>query len=255
MSFHFLLLLATLAYISITLIVYVLYLSFYKTKNKHLKKERNVCLLIAHPDDEAMFFGPTIRQLSSTNRLFILCMTNGNHYGLGELRKKELLQSCKCLVGSKSLIDVKLVDEPQLPDCPKTEWNFDLCSKIVSDYLTQNKIDICVTFDKHGVSSHKNHCALFSVVNRVKSNHRNTMFYALKTTNFIRKYLFLFDLLITLISNLKSENKLVTISSFKDYVITLKAMMQHHSQLLWFRWLYIFSSRYMFMNDLELLNN
>jgi len=201
-----------------------------------------------------MFFGPTIRQYSS-NRLFILCMTSGNHYGLGELRKKELLQSCKSLVGSKSLIDIKLVDEPQLPDCPKTEWNLDLCSHIVSDYLTHKKIDICVTFDKHGVSSHKNHCTLFNVANRLKSKCPNTMFYALKTTNIIRKYLFLFDLLITLVINMKSKEKLVAISSLNDYVITLKAMLQHHSQLMWFRWFYIFSSRYMLMNDLELLKN
>jgi N-acetylglucosaminylphosphatidylinositol deacetylase len=252
MSLHFLSIIATLFYVTLTPIAYIFYLIYHNKKNIHLKKKRNVCFLIAHPDDEAMFFGPSIRQFSS-NRLFILCMTSGNHYGLGELRKKELLQSCKCLVGPKNLIDVKLVDESQLPDCPKTEWDLNLCSRIVSDYLTENKIDICVTFDKHGVSSHKNHCSLFLVVNRLKSNHQNTIFYVLKTTNFIRKYLFLFDFFITLVISTNRKNKLIAASSFNDYVVTLKAMMRHRSQLMWFRWLYIFSSRYMLMNDLELL--
>lgn len=43
-------------------------------------KNKRICLLIAHPDDEAMFFAPTILALTAPgleNHLKILCMSNG----------------------------------------------------------------------------------------------------------------------------------------------------------------------------------
>ena len=41
----------------------------------------------------------------------------------------------------------------------------------------------------------------------------------------------------------------VFVSGAQDYLIALKAMMQHRSQLVWFRWLYIAFSRYMWVNE------
>lgn len=42
-----------------------------------------ILLLIAHPDDETMFFSPTIRALAhSGHRIFVLCVSNGNYYGM-----------------------------------------------------------------------------------------------------------------------------------------------------------------------------
>ena len=39
---------------------------------------QNVLLVIAHPDDECMFFGPTIQTLNVLgNTINILCMTSG----------------------------------------------------------------------------------------------------------------------------------------------------------------------------------
>ena len=43
-----------------------------------LRKECNLLLVIAHPDDEAMFFGPL---LSSSCNVSILCLSNGNYKG------------------------------------------------------------------------------------------------------------------------------------------------------------------------------
>lgn len=79
-----------------------------------------VLLLTAHPDDEAMFFAPTILALnankprsqiqsdapgqtvlSSPDRtnphLFSLCLSTGNADGLGSIRTKELTQSLDIL--------------------------------------------------------------------------------------------------------------------------------------------------------------
>ncbi|XP_072586518.1 N-acetylglucosaminyl-phosphatidylinositol de-N-acetylase isoform X1 [Vulpes vulpes] len=55
-------------------------------------------LVIAHPDDEAMFFAPTVLGLARLgHRLSLLCFSAGNFYNQGEIRKKELLQSCDVL--------------------------------------------------------------------------------------------------------------------------------------------------------------
>jgi N-acetylglucosaminylphosphatidylinositol deacetylase len=53
--------------------------------------------VIAHPDDEAMFFVPSIRRLREHNKLYLLCLGNGDGAGLGRIREKELIQSAKYL--------------------------------------------------------------------------------------------------------------------------------------------------------------
>lgn len=59
-------------------------------------RNRRVCLLIAHPDDEAMFFAPTVLALTRPelgNHVKILCLSSGDAAGLGETRKRELVES------------------------------------------------------------------------------------------------------------------------------------------------------------------
>ena len=43
-------------------------------------REKRICLLIAHPDDEAMFFAPAVLALTDAklgNHLKILCLSSG----------------------------------------------------------------------------------------------------------------------------------------------------------------------------------
>ena len=62
-------------------------------------KSQNVLLVTAHPDDEAMFFAPTILSLSRKPSidLFHLCLSSGNADGLGVIRKAELTNSLDIL--------------------------------------------------------------------------------------------------------------------------------------------------------------
>lgn len=75
---------------------------------------KRICLLIAHPDDEAMFFAPTVLALTRPelqNHVKILCLSSGDAAGLGETRKKELTKS-GLVLGLRKPEDVFVVDNP-----------------------------------------------------------------------------------------------------------------------------------------------
>lgn len=76
-------------------------------------RNRRICLLIAHPDDEAMFFAPTVLALTRPhlgNHVKILCLSSGDAAGLGETRKRELVESGVRL-GLRRGEDVYVVDD------------------------------------------------------------------------------------------------------------------------------------------------
>lgn len=76
-------------------------------------RNRRICLLIAHPDDEAMFFAPTVLALTRPdlgNHVKILCLSSGDAAGLGETRKRELVNSGLRL-GLRRGEDVYVVDD------------------------------------------------------------------------------------------------------------------------------------------------
>ncbi|XP_027775122.1 probable N-acetylglucosaminyl-phosphatidylinositol de-N-acetylase [Solanum pennellii] len=123
---------------------------------------RNVLLVIAHPDDESMFFTPTLNYLSSRGcNLHILCMSTGNADGMGNVRKEELyLASIVLKVPQKQ---VKVLDHPDLQAfsnnlliyvlTPSSDRKILLCYLIISwTFVFQ-----VITFDNYGVSGHCNH--------------------------------------------------------------------------------------------------
>lgn len=60
--------------------------------------EKNCVLVIAHPDDEVMFFLPSLLALKGSGiSCHLLCLTNGDYDGLGKVREKELDRSCRKL--------------------------------------------------------------------------------------------------------------------------------------------------------------
>ena len=59
--------------------LYIYTASVVQTRFPTLRNKR-ICLLIAHPDDEAMFFAPTVLALTrpeTGNHVKILCLTSG----------------------------------------------------------------------------------------------------------------------------------------------------------------------------------
>uniref|UniRef100_A0A8C2WXM7 N-acetylglucosaminylphosphatidylinositol deacetylase n=1 Tax=Cyclopterus lumpus TaxID=8103 RepID=A0A8C2WXM7_CYCLU len=68
-----------------------------------------VLIVTAHPDDECMFFAPTIINLVELNAdVHLLCLSEGNYYKQGAQRKQELLNSCAVL----GIPDSRITDFP-----------------------------------------------------------------------------------------------------------------------------------------------
>lgn len=160
---------------------------------------KRICLVIAHPDDEAMFFAPTIRHLTRPelgNQIVILCFSSGDADGLGHIRKKELVASALLLGLRKPEHIVVIEDEKNFPDSMTATWDAKLISQTLMKYFApaqttttttttknvgsatasasttttskkqkaapppETLIDVLITFDEGGISGHPNHISL-----------------------------------------------------------------------------------------------
>jgi N-acetylglucosaminylphosphatidylinositol deacetylase len=127
-------------------------------KKKQDEKERNIGIVIAHPDDEAMFMTPTLISLSNQAdiRVYLICLSTGNANGIGKQRVKELAKSCKALsISNAEEIDeitrpsdlantnknIIIVDHSELQDGMKTKWNTKIISEFVSAFVKRYEID------------------------------------------------------------------------------------------------------------------
>jgi N-acetylglucosaminylphosphatidylinositol deacetylase len=208
---------------------------------------KTIGVVIAHPDDESMFFGPTIITNINKNKLFIICLSNGNHYQKGNQRILELRKSCKEL----GITSVDVIDDKRLEDSPNIVWNKSVVKEYIEEFIKKHNINCIISFDDFGVSGHLNHKILFKSI--IEINLNNLEIYFLESVSILRKYLSFFELPITLFLNLinfRNDYKL-NIISFSQYLKLLKALHKHKTQMLWFRHLYSFFSKYMFINKLK----
>ncbi|PRP74247.1 n-acetylglucosaminyl-phosphatidylinositol de-N-acetylase-like [Planoprotostelium fungivorum] len=205
--------------------------------------DATVLIVTAHPDDEAMFFVPTmLGLLSAGHRIHLLCMSTGDYEGLGEVRIKELNQCCLELGMSPG--DVTVIDHEQIRDGPKEVWDVDLLASFV---LQQTKLhpllEMIITFDDYGVSGHPNHIAVHRAVKKV---HKDICVpcHTLDSTNILRKYIGVADAPLSY--------KFGQWSFFHwNLLSNYKAMSAHASQFVWFRRLFVLFSRYTYINTLQ----
>ncbi|CDJ56814.1 N-acetylglucosaminylphosphatidylinositol deacetylase, putative [Eimeria maxima] len=104
-----------------------------------------VLFVTAHPDDECMFFAPSLSLFASKKErfeVFLLCLSTGDYAGLGTTRKAELFAAAAAFGILKE--NVCCVDEGDMKD----GWN-KWSSKSI------------FTFDCRGVSSHPNHVSVY----------------------------------------------------------------------------------------------
>lgn len=129
-------------------------------------------------------------------------------------------------------------------------------------------IDVILTFDGKGVSSHPNHISLYHGSRTLIASMMRDRpgwqcpidLYTLTTVNVFRKYISIFDALNTMAVAVFSKGEkgdhpssLLMMSGVSQYRTGQKAMTTaHKSQMRWFRWGWIGMSRYMVINDLKL---
>jgi len=214
-------------------------------QRKDIRGVRRVLFVIAHPDDECMFFGPTVVQLSRRGcELHLLCLSAGNYYEHGSTRKNELRRSCEILGIESSYVTV--IEHSKLPDNPKVKWRDDIVGNLILKHIMQLDIDTVITFDKSGVSGHSNHASLYTGVSYLCKESllpEGCRVYTLRTVSALRKYLGVLDVPWSYFFA-----HIAYTLSHKDSFLPKKAMFAHSSQMLWFRWLYIYFSRYMIIN-------
>ncbi|KAM0247513.1 hypothetical protein ACHAQJ_009819 [Trichoderma viride] len=240
-----------------------------------LLRSKNLLIVTAHPDDECLFFSPTILGILDRNRAInggLLVMSTGNNDGIGETRKQELKGSCRALGINQSRCEA--LDHASLQDNPKVWWDTDVIKSIVKEYVKKWDIDAIITFDEGGVSGHINHRAFCTDSSATASSSEYVMgdgnappAYKLVTTAVLRKYTFLFDLPLTALSfswrivsaafypsekaSSDVSSKALIANTWHRYQRTRNAFASHDSQYSWDRHLYMILSRYVWFNDLK----
>ena len=168
-------------------------------------------LVTAHPDDESLFFLPTLyglwqqqkrQQTRSPNQSFqiwLLCLTTGNYDGLGSTRQTELEGQCFG-DGRTNTVVLPMIDKlllvrgedssvaNQWPlDHPQNSWKIPHVAECIRYALHQGlqksfgqnprekdtTIEIqFITFDEGGVSGHVNHHDTCTAVKYLFSSHK-----------------------------------------------------------------------------------
>ncbi|CAI4035748.1 hypothetical protein SMKI_13G4000 [Saccharomyces mikatae IFO 1815] len=242
-------------------------------------------LIIAHPDDEVMFFSPMISQLHSyfpnTVPFNIICLSKGNAEGLGQTRVRELNDSAALLLHNERAVSVQVMD---FQDGMNEVWDIDSITSTLSQTIGINNNElnqIIVTFDSYGVSGHINHKSCHTAVRKLiadytRSNVRKEVKTPLITALYLRSYKnnivlkynsFIWEILrmlYGLISPFRKttqalpsdvvaeKNSLLLMNTHAQYILAFAAMLNaHKSQVVWFRYGWWILSRFVFVNEFD----
>ncbi|KAF6259097.1 N-acetylglucosaminylphosphatidylinositol de-N-acetylase family protein [Scenedesmus sp. NREL 46B-D3] len=215
-----------------------------------LKSARRALLVIAHPDDESMFFAPTLHVLHNQGAVVrILCLSNGDGDGLGVIREKELLAACRVLQIPTQ--NVTIVNHPQLQDGMARAWPAEAVAHQVEQQLKQHPCDTVFTFDAHGVSGHLNHRGVHHGVRLLLESQGRQLGvqagWQLVSERLLHKYGCLLSAPLSALL-LRPGQALVT--SARVWA-SVRAMAAHKSQWVWYRKLFVMLSSYTYVNRLQ----
>ncbi|CAJ1958970.1 unnamed protein product [Cylindrotheca closterium] len=232
-------------------------------------------LVIAHPDDESMFFIPTIQALRQAGEtLWILCLTTGDYDGLGQQRAKEMQQASKLLGFEKCII--RSDNKTTIQDHPSQRWKISDVSQAIETALAAEEHQasisnyqalVLITFDDMGVSGHVNHIDTYLGVQQFLISSTSPRLPKMleawqleSESNPIRKYIPMLSWIYLLLSLIFSQYRNISIQS-KDTQCRIyrchepnlnwNAMATHHSQFVWYRRLFVVFSCYTYANVLR----
>ncbi|KAK2196521.1 bifunctional N-acetylglucosaminyl phosphatidylinositol deacetylase-related/putative deacetylase LmbE-like domain superfamily/N-acetylglucosaminyl-phosphatidylinositol de-N-acetylase [Babesia duncani] len=203
----------------------------------------NIGFVLAHPDDESMFFTPTLEMLNELRRsprhshvqVHLLSLSNGNYYGRGERRVEELQLVCK-----RYNVQCTNVDSPKLQD-GDVYWSIEECQARISEFINKNKITLVFTFDEKGVSGHANHITTcIAVRNLVNKENIPLHVWNLETPNILFKYMGILNAIMHITSRC-----VIKFAPFHLY----SNMTLHASQMRWHVPFWSFLSSFAYVNN------
>ncbi|KAH9933045.1 putative deacetylase LmbE-like domain-containing protein, partial [Fomitopsis serialis] len=154
------------------------------------------------------------------------------------------------------------LNRSDLQDNFTAQWDYDTVADVVRPYVLENRITTILTFDAYGISGHPNHISLCHGAARLLSSFPSSSdsddsaltrprLFTLVSVPLVWKYTGpASPLLLKASSAIAGKGRgPAFVAGVREYVTALRAMMQHRSQLVWFRWLYVAFSRYMWVNE------
>ncbi|KAJ1455698.1 putative deacetylase LmbE-like domain-containing protein [Pelagophyceae sp. CCMP2097] len=215
--------------------------------------------VISHPDDEAMFFFPSLTALAKSCDVTVLSLSNGGADGLGRTRTAEMAAAAH-LGGYTAVV----VDDTKLRDGFSSKWHAADVARVVQPHVLRvsekARSVAVVTFDGLGVSRHPNHVDtsigvdwLFANALRREAAVAGTTIslYHLESLRWWspRRFLALLDICTTLmLAAAAGQTGLVFVNL--RLCAVWRAMAAHASQFVWYRRLFVVFSRYAYVNRL-----
>lgn len=194
------------------------------------------CILIAHPDDEIMFFLPTVVALSK-KRFWICCVTNSSE----GIRRKELEE-----IALRFNAQVYFLESNEFEDSQQAKWNIPRLTQLLQQFTTLHSISTVFTFDSEGVSGHVNHRELAIAASRLQK--RTFRVLHLKTHGTLWKYCILSKWL-CFYQNSVSPACIYTLNPIQAFRTSFGCMKIHASQFVWYRFLYLVFTCYTCVNQ------
>ncbi|XP_026194281.1 uncharacterized protein LOC34621723 [Cyclospora cayetanensis] len=120
-----------------------------------------VLFVTAHPDDESMFFSPTLSLFAANKEafeVFVLCLSNGGSAGLGAVRSLELHAAADFFGVPRNnfvCLDTETLKDSWSPWPPEA-----VCQEVKKFICKNRNIQVIFSFDRDGVSSHPNHISV-----------------------------------------------------------------------------------------------
>ena len=221
-----------------------------KEKINLFDKSKEFLFVTAHPDDELMFFWPTIESLIKRNKcLNIICLSNGNFYGLGKERELELKTV-------SDLLTIKNLHIDSFEDSMILKWDKGKIAQTIDRILKEKLINlenlVIFTFDEYGITKHPNHISCCEgVIEYLKKNkeeiiNKNVQTYLLNSYGALMQYI------MQIFVGILFYYTPVAFCSFslkKLYFL----MSQHTTQFNWFRKLHIVFGSYSFFNNFTMV--
>lgn len=216
-------------------------------------------LVTAHPDDESMFFGPTLRGLREMGHdMYLLSLTTGDSQGLGPVRSRELDAAAR----EWGVSEAVALDHPTFRDALSV-WDITAASAAVVSYASRirRRLSIVVTFDWNGISHHPDHRhaheAVMAAAHSLTRLGRNVKILQLQSQ--ARPFAFSGALgvafrRIGLSALFNSADRPAPVHIFHQWssANVYRSMQRHHrSQWRWFRVIHVLLSRYSYINELE----